>query len=80
MFSDICQVKAIDFDENSNLIYKITGYKCYDESNNIVEVDKCNNWFDILTVTEVKKNISYCSQLITLSFYLLAFNNIHITF
>ena len=55
MFLDICQVKAIDSDENSNLIYKITNYKCYDENNNIVGDDKCNNWFDIETITKVKK-------------------------
>merc|ERR1719376_1989225 len=49
---DVCQIRAIDSDENSNLMYKITSYSCFDENENIVGGDNCNNWFDIQTITE----------------------------
>merc|ERR1719376_116311 len=49
---DVCQIRAIDSDENSNLIYKITSHSCFDENENIVGENKCNNWFDIQTVPE----------------------------
>merc|ERR1719376_1268365 len=52
VLTDVCQIRAVDSDENSNLMYKITSYSCFDENENIVGGDNCNNWFDIQTITE----------------------------
>ena len=53
----MCQIEAIDSDENSDLIYRITTCKCYDENNNLIEDEKCNTWFDIETKNEVRYNV-----------------------
>ena len=53
LFPDVCQIKATDSDENSDLLYRITSCNCYDENESIVVEDVCNNWFDIQTKTEV---------------------------
>ena len=49
----ICQVTATDSDENSNLVYRIRHYTCYDENNFKVDDSKCQDWFSMTTINQV---------------------------
>ena len=49
----ICQVTATDNDENSNLVYRIRQYTCYDENNLKVDESECQDWFSMTTINQV---------------------------